>query len=268
MAVGLAAKLAATMESRHVSGRRHDVTRFFSAILLLLFAWAGAASAQQSFNAQQQAEIRAMVRDYLVNNPDVLREALTALQARNDARRRHNAETDARDFAVGPRDAPVTVVEFFDYRCPYCMAALPWVQDQMRTRRDVRWVFKEMPLPMHGEPALESSRASIAAMPQGRYWQFHQALLNFRGDLTSERIDQLARQSGIDVARMRRSMSDPAIMRLINDNTGLATDLGVTGTPGFLINGQLVQGFDQEGLEQRLRQAADEARARRAATGR
>ncbi|MBS0386558.1 MAG: DsbA family protein [Proteobacteria bacterium] len=243
--------------------------RFALAILLLGFARAGApASAQQSFNAQQQAEIRAMVRDYLVNNPDVLREALNALQARVDAERRHKAETDPRDFSLGPRDAPITVVEFFDYRCPYCMAALPWVQDQVRTRRDIRWVFKEMPLSIHGEPALESARASIAAMPQGRYWQFHQAMMSFRGELTSARIDQLARQSGIDVARMRRAMSDPAIMQLINENEGLATDLGATGTPAFLINGQLVSGFDVEGLQQRLRQAADEARARRAATGR
>lgn len=243
--------------------------RLALAFVLLCFAWAGApASAQQSFNAQQQAEIRAMVREYLVNNPDVLREALEALQTRVDAQRRHRAESDPRDFAIGPRDAAITVVEFFDYRCPYCMAALPWVQDLVRTRHDVRLVFKEMPLSIHGEPALESTRASIAAMPQGRYWQFHQALMNFHGDLTSARIDQLAQQSGIDVARMRRAMNDPAISRLINENESLAADLGVTGTPGFLINGRLVSGFDQDGLAQRLREAADEVRTRRATTGR
>lgn len=243
--------------------------RFALAIMMLGFAWAGApASAQQSFNAQQQAEIRAMVRDYLVHNPDVLREALNALQARVDAERRHKAESDPRDFSMGPRDAPITIVEFFDYRCPYCMAALPWVQDMVRTRRDIRWVFKEMPLSIHGQPALEATQASIAAMPQGRYWQFHQALMSFRGELTSAHIDQLARQSGIDVARMRRAMNDPAIMRTINETEGLATDLGATGTPAFLINGQLVSGFDPDGLQARLRQAADEARTRRATTGR
>ncbi len=245
------------------------MTRFALAALFLSFAFTGApATAQQSFNAQQQAEIRAMVRQYLVNNPDVLREALNALQARVDAERRHKAETDPRDFSMGPRDAPITIVEFFDYRCPYCMAALPWVQDQIRTRRDIRWVFKEMPLSIHGEPALESSRASIAAMPQGRYWQFHQALMSYRGELTGARIDQLARQSGIDVARMRRSMGDPAIMQLINENESLASDLGASGTPAFLINGQLISGFDVEGLQSRLRQAALDARTRRATMGR
>jgi protein-disulfide isomerase len=245
------------------------MVRLALALVLLCLAWAGApASAQQSFNAQQQAEIRAMVRDYLVNNPDVLREALEALQARVDSQRRHRAESDSRDFSMGPRDASITIVEFFDYRCPFCMAALPWVQDLLRTRHDVRFVFKEMPLSIHGQPALESTRASIAAMPQGRYWQFHQALMSFRGELTSARIDQLARQSGIDVARMRRAMNDEAITRLINENEGLAADLGANGTPAFLINGRLVSGFDPEGLDQRLRQAADEVRTRRAATGR
>ena len=169
---------------------------------------------------------------------------------------------------MGPRDAPVTIVEFFDYRCPYCMAALPWVQDTLRTRRDVRFVFKEMPLSIHGQPALESTRASIAAMPQGRYWQFHQALMSYRGDLTPTRIDQLARQSGIDVARMRRAMNDEAITRLITENESLASDLGATGTPAFLINGRLVSGFDPEGLERTMRDASLEARTRRAASGR
>lgn len=244
------------------------MTRIALIFTLLIAAWAGVpAAAQQSFTAQQQAEIRATVRDYLIHNPDVLREALDALQTRVDAERRVKAETDQRDFAMGPHDAPITVVEFFDYRCPYCQAALPWVNDLIRSRHDVRFVFKEMPLSIHGEPALEAARASIAAMPQGRYWQFHQALMSFHGDLSSERIDQLARQSGVDVARMRRAMNDEAITHLLNDNEGLANDLGASGTPAFYINGQLISGFDQQGLEQRLRQAAEEARLRRATRG-
>jgi protein-disulfide isomerase len=235
------------------------VKRFFLGLMLLLLAAAPAASAQ-SFNAQQQAEIRAMVREYLVNNPDVLREALDALQARVDAARRVKAETDPRDFSIGPRNAPITMVEFFDYRCPYCQAALPAMMDLVRTRHDIRFVFKEMPLSIHGEPALEATQASVAAMPQGRYWQFHQALMSWRGDLTSADIDRLARQSGIDVPRMRRAMNDPAIMKLINDNASLANDLGAQGTPTFLINGTLVPGFAPDLINQRLREAAAQAR--------
>jgi len=98
--------------------------RLALAFVLVCFASACAPpSPQQNMPTPQQAEIRAMVRDYLVNDPDVLRDALSALQARVDTERRHKAETDTRDFSIGPRDAAITVVEFFDYRCPYCMAA-------------------------------------------------------------------------------------------------------------------------------------------------
>jgi protein-disulfide isomerase len=233
--------------------------QLFLALTLIAAAVLPSASAQ-SFNAQQGAEIRALVRDYLVNNPDVLREALAALQARVDAQRRVKAETDPRDFSIGARNAPITMVEFFDYRCPYCQAALPSIVDLVHRRHDIRFVFKEMPLSIHGQPALEATEASVAAMPQGHYWQFHQALMAFRGDLTSDQINSLAAQSGIDVARMRRAMSNPAIMKLIDDNSSLANDLGAQGTPAFLINGQLVPGFAPDLISQKLQEAGDQAR--------
>lgn len=232
--------------------------RLLAALGVLFLATPAAA---QSFNAQERAEIRAVVRDYLVQNPDVLREALDALQERVNNERVARAESDSRDFAIGPANAPVTIVEFFDYRCPYCAASLPWVLETIRSRNDVRFVFKEMPLSMHGQPALEASQASIAAIPQGRYLQFHQALMSYRGELTPENIDRLARQSGIDVARMRRAMQNASINQLIDDNLSLASELGVTGTPGFIINGELISGFDREGLDNRIREAAREARS-------
>lgn len=240
------------------------IARVLFALFAACFALTASASAQ-SFNAQEQAEIRAVVRDYLIKNPDVLREALDALEAQARSERRVKIERDPRDFSLGPADAPVVVVEFFDYRCPFCLSALPWMIDMVRTRRDVRFVFKELPLDIHGEPALEASRASIAAMPQGRYWQFHQALLSHRGDLTSEAIDRLARQSGIDVARMRARMSSAEVTRVLQDTRALAVDSQVDGTPAFFINGTLVSGFRQEELETAIRTAAREARLRRTA---
>jgi protein-disulfide isomerase len=233
--------------------------RFILAALSVLFF--APAAAAQSFNAQERAEIRAVVRDYLVQNPDVLREALDSLQERVNNERVARAENDSRDFSIGPANSPITIVEFFDYRCPYCAASLPWVMETIRSRRDVRFVFKEMPLEMHGQPALEATQASIAAMPQGRYLQFHQALMSYRGDLTSDAINQLARQSGIDVARMRRAMESDEILQIVQDNMSLASDLGATGTPAFIINGELVSGFNRERLDERIREAAREARS-------
>ena len=238
------------------------MVRLILCLLIALFA-APAASSAQTFNAQEQAEIRAVVRDYLVRNPDVLREALDALAERTDSERWQRMKSDPRDFSMGPANAPIVIVEFFDYRCPYCHAALQWVDDIRRTRNDVRIVFKEFPI--LSEASMEAARANIAAMPQGRYWQFHRALMSFRGDLTSQRIDQLARQSGIDVPRMRRGMNSPEVTRLLEENRAMAVDMGSNATPLFVINGEQVQGFDAERLNTRLREATREVRDRRQA---
>jgi protein-disulfide isomerase len=228
-------------------------------------AIAGPAGAQ-SFNGQEQAEIRAIVREYLVRNPDVLREALDALAQRTSAERWVEVRSDPRDFAIGPADAPITIVEFYDYRCAYCHAALEWVLDVTRTRRDVRIVFKE--LPILSDASMEAARAALAAMPQGRYLQFHRALMSFplNQELTSAQIDTLARRSGIDVARMRRGMESPDITALLEQNRAHAIDYDISGTPGFVINGELVSGFNEPLLNARLREAAREARERRTAS--
>jgi len=236
------------------------MARWIYAIFLALFAFALPASAQ-TFNAQEQAEIRAIVREYLINNPDVLREAQDALAERAQSERWRRARSDPRDFSIGPADAPIVIVEFFDYRCGFCHAALEWVTDISRTRRDVRIVFKEFPI-LSAE-SMEASRAAIASMPQGRYWQFHRALMAYRGELNSARIDQLARESGIDVARMRRAMESEDVTQVLQDNRALAIEMQNTATPLFLINGELVAGYDRELLERRLREATAAARARR-----
>ncbi|MBL8548070.1 MAG: DsbA family protein [Hyphomonadaceae bacterium] len=238
------------------------IARFFVLVSLALLC-ASAASAQ-SFNAQEQAEIRAVVREYLVRNPDVLREALDALAERNNAERWNEIKADPRDFAIGPADAPVTIVEFYDYRCAYCHGAMQWVLDLARTRRDIRIVFKE--LPILSEASMEAARAALAARPQGRYLQFHQGLMSHPLDreMDSAAIDAIARRVGIDVARMRRDMEDPAITRTLEQNRAHAIDYNITGTPGFVINGELIPGFNRPVLEARLREAARESRERRA----
>jgi protein-disulfide isomerase len=234
-------------------------------VSLIFMGLAAPTAAAQSFNGQEQAEIRAIVREYLVNNPDVLREALDSLEARVNAERWRQIRNDPRDFAIGPADAPVTIVEFYDYRCGYCHAALEWVIDTTRSRRDVRVVFKE--LPILSDASMEAARAAIAAMPQGRYLQFHRSLMNFPldQDLTSAQIDAIARRSGIDVARMRRAMDNPQITTILEENRAHAINYNITGTPGFVINGELIPGFNQPLLETRIREAVREARDRRTA---
>ncbi|MGE0741832.1 MAG: DsbA family protein [Hyphomonadaceae bacterium] len=238
--------------------------RILFACSLALAAWHIAPAAAQTFNGQEQAEIRAIVREYLVRNPDVLREALDALEARVTAERWQEVKSDARDFSLGNASAPIVIVEYFDYRCPYCHAAYEWISDLARTRSDVRIVLKE--LPVLGPESMEAARAALASMPQGRYWQFHRAMITFRGDLTSERIDQLAASVGIDVPRMRRAMESPEITAQLEDVRAQAIEYNFNGTPGFVINGQTVPGFNPPLLEQRLREATRATRGARPAS--
>lgn len=202
-----------------------------------------------------------MVRDYIRQNPEIVQEALDELQKRKDAAEKARIaalqpriQGDPRDFSIGPRNAPVTIVEFFDYRCPYCHAAMDWVFETMRRNpKTVRVVFKEFPV--LGPQSVEASQAAVASIRQGRYLAFHRAVMGFRGELSSAQIDVLARQSGIDVPRMRRDMNDVAILNHLRDNHQLASEAVIEGTPAFTINGEWLRGWSERDANQLLANA-------------
>ena len=220
----------------------------------LLFAAALCASpgaSAQALTPAQKAEVRGMIRDYVKENPEIVQEALDELQQRKEVAERARflamrprIEGDARDFSIGPRNAPVVVVEFFDYRCPYCHAAMDWVFEVIRRNpQKVRVVFKEFPV--LGPQSLVASKAVMASIRQGRYQPFHRALMSFRGELTDAQIDAVAGRAGVDVTRMRRDMADPAILDHLQTNHNLAQEALIEGTPAFSINGEWVRGWDE-----------------------
>jgi protein-disulfide isomerase len=223
------------------------------ALALGLFA-SPPAMAQTALSPAQKEEVRKLVREYIQQNPAIVQEALDELERRKQAALRKQIESDARDFSIGPRNAPVTIVEFYDYRCPYCHQAMEWVFEAIRRNpQKVRVIFKEFPV--LGPASAEASQAAIAAIRQGRYLPFHQALMSHRGNLEGPQIDALARRSGIDVARMRRDMNDPAIFEHLRDNHELAAEAGVEGTPAFIINGEWLRGWNKPDADRMLAEA-------------
>lgn len=215
----------------------------------------------QPMTAAEKDEVRAIVREVLRTNPELVEEALAELEKRREAARRVKIEGDARDFSIGPRNAPVTIVEFFDYRCPYCHAAMDWVFEVVRRNpQNVRVIFKEFPV--LGETSVEASQAVVASIKQGRYLPFHRAVMANRGQLNSAQIDTLARRSGVDVARMRRDMADSAILDHLQANHEVAADSKIDGTPAFLINGTWVRGWDQARADRVLADALRAAKKR------
>ncbi|MEX0696252.1 MAG: DsbA family protein [Dongiaceae bacterium] len=140
----------------------------------------------------------------------------------------------------GNRGGDVTVVEFFDYRCGYCIAMAPRLETLLEADHGLRFVYKEWPI--LGPMSEFAARAALAARRQGRYEDFHSALMRLRGRLTEATVFNAARRLGLDPERLRADMKSPEIDRVLRDNRALAAELGITGTPAFVIGDRLVPG--------------------------
>lgn len=190
------------------------------------------------------------VRAYLVANPQVLDEAVQARQAAEETNRVETINAtvaanaallapDPRDPAIGPADAKVTVIEFFDYRCPGCKAVSEEYLALIRSHPDVRFVFKEWPILDRGDDMTSqyAARAALAAHAQGLYLPVHQALMA-EAALDPTAVDRILAENGVDLARARAAMASAETDDLIGDINGIGQSLGLVGTPTFLINGR------------------------------
>lgn len=211
----------------------------------------------KSLTAEQQTAVRALIRDELVSNPEILLEAQRAFETKQAriqnekvAAAFKNLKSEHAQFSFGPANAKITVIEFFDYKCGFCHAAQGWVSNLMQTRKDVRVIFKE--LPILSENSSTAAKAAIAAHNQGKYLQMHNALMTAQGDLNPEQIFQIAASVGLNVEKLKADMAKPQVEATITGMRDQATSLNIGGTPGFVINGKLVSGFNQEELENAL----------------
>jgi protein-disulfide isomerase len=234
-------------------------TRSLRAAMLLaacLFAGLGAAptpdvaSGSSSFTPEQRAEIVRILRDALKQDPTILREAVDAMQADDASRQQatnsaaiaaqHAALSDPADPAIGNPKGDVTIVEFFDTRCPYCRHMDPTMAQVLRQDPGIRLVFKD--LPILGPASVLGSKALLAAQRQGGYEKLRTAIMQSPPDTTIEMIHSLAAGAGLDWARLQHDMDDPAIEQRLSANVRLAHDLGIEGTPVLVIGDALVPG--------------------------
>ncbi len=200
---------------------------------------------------EQRKAIEAIIHDYLMQNPEVLIEALREAEAKanSDADikaaqvlrdRRHEVFDDPATPVGGNPKGDVTVVEFFDYRCPYCKQVHPAIQKLLDQDPKLRFVYKEFPV--LGEQSDIAAHAALAARLQGRYEPFHNAMMAAKGQITEELVYRIAGSIGLDVDRLKRDMTDPEIDRALSANRSLAKALDLRGTPGFIIGDHIVPG--------------------------
>lgn len=228
------------------------------AALLATAAFSAPPAFGQGLEAMTEAEraaFRAEVKAYLMENPEIIVEAMNVLQGREDeaaatrdqqllAENKDIIFNDAGSWVGGNPDGDVTVVEFMDYRCGYCRKAYEEVEQLVKADGNIRLVLKEFPI--LGEDSIASSRFAIAVLQLHggeAYKKAHDALITLRGDVTTEALTRLADDLGVDGDAVLVRMSSPEVDAVIAQNQALANLLQISGTPTFVIDQTMVRGY-------------------------
>ena len=241
---------------------------------LALSALIAGPSAAQSIEDMSDAErdaFRAEVRAYLLENPEVLMEAMEVLEERQAA---EQAAADAamiaavedelydseRSWVGGNPQGDVTLVEFVDYRCSFCRRAHPEVEELIASDGNIRLIMKEFPI--LGEQSVLASRFAIATRQvegDAAYKQVHDALITMRGDVNELSLELVAEDLGLDTDAIVAQMDSDAVTEVIRANHMLAQQLGITGTPTFVLDGQMLRGYlPLDGMRERVAEARRE----------
>lgn len=219
--------------------------------LVIFLALLPAAAGAAGFNPEQRQEIEGIIKDYLTKNPELL---LDVLQAAEDKAKSQSQEKAAaalvarRQEVFDDRNTPVggnphgdvAIVEFFDYRCPYCKQVEPSLEALLTQDPQLRFVYKEFPV--LGPVSKTAARAALAARGQGKYFAFHRAMMAVKGEFGESAVWEVAKSVGLDVDRLKRDMKAPEIDRDLKANFELAQALDIRGTPGFVIGDEIVPG--------------------------
>lgn len=218
----------------------------------------------------ERAEVNGMIRDYLLQNPEIIQEAAAVLEERQQAAEEENnrlavtknAEAllnSPHQAVVGNPQGDVTLVEFFDYNCGYCKGALKDTVELLSADPKLRIVLKEFPV--LGEESSEAAAVAVAVRMQdtsgGKYLEFHKRLLASETPADRARALEIAREIGLDMTRIENDLASPEVKATIEESYRLAQAIGVNGTPSYVIGGEVMAGA--VGLEA-LREKIDASR--------
>jgi protein-disulfide isomerase len=236
------------------------------ALFALALCGAPPAASAQSFSDSQRGDIETIIKNYLVAHPEVVEDAMTELSkrqadaetAKHEATIAQNADAifnSPRGVTIGNKDGDVTFVEFFDYNCGYCKRAMADMLDLMKTDPKLKVVLKEFPV--LGPGSVEAAQVAVAARMQDpvgkKYLDFHQKLLGGRGQADKARAMAAAKDAGFDMARLEKDIASPEVRATIAENFKLAEDMGMNGTPSYVIGKQIVVGaVGLDGLKEKI----------------
>lgn len=205
----------------------------------------------QEFTDAQKTEIKKMFDEYLANSGEQVLESVNNYQAELEARDRAEASVKAKKFLetaetqnlpmAGNPDGDVTMIEFFDYNCGYCRKALDEIQTVLKSDDNVKVIFMDMPI--LGPSSLEAAKWSLAAQAQGKYFEYHQAIMDHNGEKTPAVLEKLAKDLDLDIEKLKKDKDSADIAKQIEGQIQQARDLGINGTPGFIVAGEVFPGY-------------------------
>ncbi|MDG1430592.1 MAG: DsbA family protein [Paracoccaceae bacterium] len=199
-----------------------------------------------------EARVKELVYEAIRENPEIVLEAVEILRVREAqaqaqtqadvlSDQRQILEADPNAPVLGNPDGDVTVVEFFDYNCPYCRRAMPVVQELLEFDPNARLVYREWPI--LGDGSVFATKAALASRNQGKYEEFHWALMGMSGRAEEASVLRIAREVGLDIDRLRADMESDEVNEHIQTSMELAQALGFSGTPSFVVGDNLVPGL-------------------------
>jgi protein-disulfide isomerase len=236
-----------------MTSRLSALTLFAAAIMLALPA--ATPTQAQTFSADQRQEIEGILKNYLLQHPEVMQDVMAELEKRQktaeaEKNRAAVADNNATIFSsphqvvLGNPQGNVTMVEFFDYNCGYCKHALSDMLTLLKTDPNLKFVLKEFPV--LGEGSVEAAHVAVAARMQDvtgkKYIEFHQKLLGGRGPADKARALAAAKEAGFDMARIEKDMASDEVKKTIDENLKLAELIGVNGTPSYVVGDEVVVG--------------------------
>ncbi len=214
-----------------------------------------APSANPAFSDDQKKAIGDIVKDYLLQNPEVLIDVQAALESKLEKEQGEKLKSfmaeNAKDIyrnadspVAGDPNGDITVVEFFDYNCGYCKRGLTEIQKLIQSDKKVRLVFVELPILSKGSD--EAARAALAAKRQGKYWEFHQAILTSKGQANEAVSLKVAEALGLDMAKFKVDMAGDDVKAELEKMKALAKKMGINGTPHFLVGDKSIPGAPED----------------------
>jgi protein-disulfide isomerase len=216
---------------------------------------AGAGLPAVALDANDRKEVEAIIKEYLIKNPEVLRDAIMELQKREaEAESKQRAAAvkqnqkliydSPRGVVVGNKNGDVTLVEFFDYNCGYCKRALDDMTTLMKGDAKLKFVLKEFPV--LGQGSEEAARVAVAVRMQDKdgtkYLDFHRRLLGTRGEANSARALAAAKDAGLDMGQIEKDLKSDEVRATLDESRQLADALGISGTPSYVVGGEVVPG--------------------------